>query len=68
MTPDRSGGLYLADPVNARVVHTTADGTVLRELHDPALAGVRQIQSSPDGHRLFGLVASGVLVFDTPDL
>jgi hypothetical protein len=66
MTPDRAGGLYLVDSANARVLHTTADGLLLRQLRDPALAGVRQIHSSLDGRRLYGLVASGVLVFDLP--
>jgi hypothetical protein len=65
---DRAGGLYLADPANARVLHVTTDGAVLRQLRDPALGGVRQIQSSLDGRRLYGLVTSGVLVFDVPDL
>jgi hypothetical protein len=65
---DRAGGLYLADPANARVVQAALDGSVVRELRDAALAGVRQIQSSPDGRRLYGLVASGVLVFDVPTL
>ena len=65
---DRAGGLYLADPNNARVLHTTVDGEVLRELRDPTLAGVRQIQTSLDGQRLYGLVASGVLVFAIPAL
>jgi hypothetical protein len=64
---DRAGGLYLAEPANARILHTTADGAVMRQLRNPALAGLRQIQSSLDGHRLFGLVASGVLVFDIPE-
>jgi hypothetical protein len=67
VAPDRSGGLYLADPNHARVLHTTADGALLRQLRDPALGGVRLIQSSPDGRRLYGLVASGVLVFDLPE-
>jgi hypothetical protein len=67
MAPDRVGGLYLADPANARILQTTADGQLLRQLRDAALAGVRQIQSSPDGRRLYGLVASGVLEFDIPD-
>jgi hypothetical protein len=67
IAPDRAGGLYLADPNRARILHTTADGVVLRQLRDPALGGVRQIQSSPDGRRLYGLVASGVLVFDLPE-
>jgi hypothetical protein len=67
MTPDRAGGLYLADASSGRVLHTTADGALVRQLRDPALAGVRLIQSSPDGRRLYGLVASGVLVFDLPD-
>jgi hypothetical protein len=66
VAPDREGGLYLADSANARILHTTADGAVLRQLRDPALAGVRQIRSSLDGRRLYGLVTSGVLVFDLP--
>ncbi|MGI9148638.1 MAG: hypothetical protein ACR2IK_19180 [Chloroflexota bacterium] len=66
ITTDRTGGLYLADPANARILQTTADGVVVRQLRDPALAGVRQIRSSLDGRRLYGLVTSGVLVFDVP--
>jgi len=65
-TGDRAGGLYLADPAHARILHARADGTFVRQFRDPALAGVREIQSSPDGQRLYGLVASGVLVFDVP--
>jgi hypothetical protein len=67
MASDRSGGLYLADPANARILQTTAEGALLRQLRNPALAGLRQIQSSLDGRRMYGLVASGVLVFDLPD-
>jgi hypothetical protein len=67
ITADRAGGLYLADPSRARILQTAADGTLLRQLRDPALGGVRQIQSSPDGRRLYGLVAAGVLVFDLPE-
>jgi hypothetical protein len=66
IAPDRQGGLFLADPLHARVLHTTADGTILSQFRDPALAGLRQIQSSLDGQRIYGLVASGVLVFDLP--
>jgi hypothetical protein len=66
VAPDRAGGLYLADSANARILHTTADGAVIRQLRDPALGGVRQIRSSLDGRRLYGLVTSGVLVFDLP--
>jgi hypothetical protein len=68
LASDRAGGLYLADPANARVLQTNLDGMVLRELRDPTLAGVRQIQTSLDGRRLYGLVGSGVLVFDLPAL
>ena len=57
----------MADPLSARVLHTTAAGNILSQFKDPALAGLRQIQSSLDGHRLYGLVASGVLVFDLPE-
>jgi sugar lactone lactonase YvrE len=63
---DRAGGLFLADPGRSRILHTAADGTLLRQLRDPALAGVRQIKSSVDGRRIYGLVTSGVLVFDVP--
>lgn len=66
IAPDRAGGLFLADPSHSRILHTTADGSVLRQLRDPALAGVRQIKSSVDGRRIYGLVTSGVLVFDVP--
>ncbi len=66
MASDRAGGLYLADPAHARVVQVTSEGAFLRQLRDPALAGIRQLQSSPDGRRLFGLVASGVLAFELP--
>src|SRR5262249_32251434 len=66
MATDRSGGLFLADPTNARVLQITLDGSVVRELRDPTLGGVRQIQTSSDGSRLFALVATGILVFDIP--
>jgi hypothetical protein len=65
---DRGGGLFLADPANARILQVARDGSLIRQLRDPALAGVRQIRSSLDGQRVFGLVASGVLVFDTPPM
>jgi hypothetical protein len=67
LASDRTGGVYLADPVHARIVHTTADGDFLRQLRDPTLAGVRQLQTSLDGRRLYALVASGVLVFELPE-
>jgi len=65
---DRGGGLYLADPSDARVVQVSLDGNVVRQLRSPALAGVRAIDVSLDGHRLYALVASGVLVADIPAL
>lgn len=68
ITSDQAGGLYLADPAHARVIQADADGAFERQFSDPALAGLRDIQSSPDGRRLYGLVASGVLVFDVPPL
>jgi hypothetical protein len=68
MAADRVGGLYLADAANARVLQVTLDGTVVRELRDPTLAGVRQIQASLDSRRLYGLVAAGVMVFDIPPM
>jgi hypothetical protein len=67
IAPDRQGGLFLADPLSARVLHIDADGTLLGQFRHPALGGLRQIQSSLDGHRVYGLVASGVLVFDLPE-
>jgi hypothetical protein len=66
MAPDRAGGLYLADPASARVVQTDLSGTVLRELRSPALAGVRAMDVSLDGRRLYALIDSGVLVVDIP--
>jgi hypothetical protein len=68
MASDRSGGVYLADPLDARVVQTTLNGALVRQLRSPALAGVRAIDISLDGHRLYALVATGVLVADIPDL
>jgi hypothetical protein len=66
MASDRAGGLYLADPVDARVVETDLNGTVLRELRAPQLAGVRAMDVSLDGRRLYALVDSGILVVDIP--
>ena len=68
MASDRSGGLFLADPLAARIVQTRLDGTVLRELQAPALAGVRAIDVSLDGQRLYALVQSGILVIDVPSV
>jgi hypothetical protein len=65
---DRTGGVYLADPLDARVVETTLDGTVLRQLRAPALAGVRAIDVTLDGRHLYALVAAGILVADIPAL
>ncbi|HEX8966881.1 MAG TPA: hypothetical protein VF937_03310, partial [Chloroflexota bacterium] len=65
---DRLGGLYLVDAASARVLQLSADGNLLRELRDPGLAGLRAIQASLDGQRLYGLVASGIMVFDIPPL
>jgi hypothetical protein len=68
ISSDRDGGVYLADPLDARVVETTLDGTLVRQLRAPALAGVRAIDVSLDGRRLYALVATGVLVADIPAL
>ena len=65
---DRAGGLYLADPLDARVVQIALDGTLVRQLRSPVLAGVRAIDISLDGRRLYALVATGVLVADIPAL
>jgi hypothetical protein len=64
---DQAGGLFVADTARGRVIQVTADGHFVRQLRDPALAGVRQLQTSPDGRRLYGLVAAGILAFDIPD-
>jgi len=64
---DQAGGLFVADTARGRVIQVTADGHFIRQLRDPALAGVRQLQTSPDGRRLYGLVAAGILAFDIPD-
>lgn len=66
MASDRAGGLFLVDAANGRVLETDADGALIRQLRNPSFAGVRQIQSTLDGRRLYGLVASGVLVFEVP--
>jgi len=66
MASDRAGGLYLADPSRARIVQTNLDGTVLRELRAPELAGVRAMDVSLDGRRLYALIDSGILVIDVP--
>jgi hypothetical protein len=66
MAPDRRGGLYLADPRNARIVQSDLQGTVLRELRAPELAAVRAMDVDLDGSRLYALIDSGVVVVDIP--
>jgi len=66
MAPDRAGGLYLADPHGARVVQTKLDGVVQRELRAPELTGIRAMDVSLDGRRLYALIDSGILVVDIP--
>jgi hypothetical protein len=66
MASDRAGGLYLADPSRSRIVQTNLDGTVLRELRAPELSGVRAMDVSLDGRRLYALIDSGILVVDLP--
>jgi hypothetical protein len=66
MAPDRHGGLFLADPTNTRIVETDLQGTVLRELRAPELAGVRAMDVSLDGSRLYALIDSGIVVVDIP--
>jgi hypothetical protein len=66
LAPDRAGGLYLADPANARIVQTNLDGTVQRELRAPELASVRSMDVSLDGSRLYALIDAGILVVDIP--
>jgi len=65
---DQRGGLFLADTARGRIVQVSADGQFVRQLRDPALAGLRQVHTSPDGNRLYGLVATGVLAVDIPEL
>jgi hypothetical protein len=64
LASDRAGGVYLADPSRARIVQTSLDGTVLRELRAPELGGVRAMDVSLDGRRLYALIDSGVVVVD----
>jgi hypothetical protein len=45
-------------------VESGLDGNILRELRASELAGVRAIDASLDGRRLFALVDSGILVVD----
>jgi hypothetical protein len=66
VAPDRAGGLYLADPPNARIVQTNLDGAILRELRAPELGSVRAMDVSLDGSRLYALIDSGILVVDIP--
>jgi hypothetical protein len=68
MTSDHAGGVFLADSSDARILETALDGTLVRELRAPSLAGVRAIDVSQDGQRLYALVATGVLVADIPAL
>ncbi|HEY3062941.1 MAG TPA: hypothetical protein VGL99_28545 [Chloroflexota bacterium] len=68
MASDQRGGLFLADSAHGRIVQVGADGQFVRQLRDPALAGLRQVHASADGQRLYGLVATGVLAVDVPDL
>jgi hypothetical protein len=68
MAADRAGGLYLADSLNARVIDIRLDGTIVRELRAPSLAGVRAVDASVDGQRLFALVDAGILVIDIPSM
>ncbi len=66
---DGTDGLYLADPLNARVVHASGDGRFLRQLRAAApqsLAGLRGLQLSADGRRLYTLASDGVLAFALP--
>ena len=68
IAPDRAGGLFLADPLGARILQARLDGSVLRVMEAPALAGVRAIDVSLDGQRLYALVESGILVIDLPQM
>jgi hypothetical protein len=68
---DPNGGLLLADPAGLRILQVAPDGSLLRELRDPTgsgLAGVRGLELTADGDRLFALNASGVVTMDLPRL
>jgi hypothetical protein len=62
--PDGSGGLFLADPDQRRIVETAADGTFVRQLHADDLAGLRSLHLSPDGRVLYGVGRDGILAID----
>jgi hypothetical protein len=62
--PDGSGGLFLADPDQARIIQTAEDGSFVRQLHADDLAGVRSLHLSPDGGVLYGLGRDGILAID----
>jgi hypothetical protein len=66
IAPDRAGGLYVADPRLTGVIETNLDGVVQRELHAPELTGIRAMDVSLDGRRLYALIDSGILVVDIP--
>ncbi|MBV9577654.1 MAG: hypothetical protein JO057_03585 [Chloroflexi bacterium] len=66
LATDRAGGLYLADPDNARIVQTDLRGNLQREMRAAEFASVRAMDVSLDGQRLYALIDSGILVVDIP--
>jgi hypothetical protein len=62
--PDGSGGLFLADPEQGRIVETAQDGSFVRQLRANDLAGLRALHLSPDGRVLYGLTHEGILALD----
>ena len=57
----------MANPSHAGVVETNLDGAVQRELRAPELMGIRAMDVSLDGRRLYALIDSGILVVDIPE-
>ncbi len=69
MAEDGTGGVYLADPANRRIVHVAGDGRFIRQLRASSaqkLATVRSIQAAADGTRLYGLSSNGIVSFALP--
>lgn len=64
---DANGALYLADPSQQRLVQATADGRFVRQFRGASsLGSLRSLQLSPDGSRLFGVSADGVVALSLP--
>jgi hypothetical protein len=69
MASDGRGGLYLADPVQERILHVTAEGRLLRQLRSTspsALSVVRSIKVGAGEQSLLSLGDSGILSIPLP--